>query len=164
MGEKKLKTVSTDLCLKCGKAFIGNQNSIQCLQCEKWIHLKCSKIDKAAFNILTENDDVTWSCEDCMTGKKDNKPWLSTMQLLLDKVLAMEKQLEEQGKVILNQVKALEDKNQKITVLEMEMAVLKQKMENCEDGVFTELRERELKRNNLLIQEMPEAKGNNKEE
>ena len=57
-------TCLKDRCNKCDIIFrIGN--SISCDSCDKWYHLKCSGLDKATFDQLSNNDDENWYCRLC---------------------------------------------------------------------------------------------------
>ena len=52
-------------CISCNKSIKNNHNSIYCISCCKWIHLKCSSISKNEFLSLS-NDSSDWFCNRCL--------------------------------------------------------------------------------------------------
>ena len=52
-------------CKKCDKVVTYKQNSICCDLCDKWIHLKCTGLDKITFDKIRK-DDSTWICKNCI--------------------------------------------------------------------------------------------------
>lgn len=57
------------ICLKCRKAVSNNQNSIQCDDCNNWIHKKCIKMTMDTFNLLTNDHSLFYYCDFCQFYK-----------------------------------------------------------------------------------------------
>ena len=54
----------TDKCSHCKKIVSSKQNGICCDLCNKWLHLKCSSLDKSTFSKLHPSD--IWWCKQCI--------------------------------------------------------------------------------------------------
>ena len=72
---------SNDYCNKCEIIFHKKDNAISCDLCHKWLHLKCSGINKDLFKKLGDCDDV-WYCTPCKNiifpfNSTDNKKLIS---------------------------------------------------------------------------------------
>ena len=61
-------------CIFCDIA-IEDGNCIECFDCKKWAHFKCSKLTKRQFDFLVENsgDSIQWHCQSCYEGEVDRK-------------------------------------------------------------------------------------------
>ena len=57
-------------------------NCIQCDSCDEWIHLKCSRLSREEFNLLSHSETI-WCCSKC---NLDSLPFhnLNNGELLLE--------------------------------------------------------------------------------
>ena len=63
---RKPKRKIKDPCSICEKRVYDNQKSIQCNDCDLWVHKKCEGISDDEFQKLVEEDDeIPWSCMIC---------------------------------------------------------------------------------------------------
>ena len=60
---------STTKCIKCSKIVFEGQNSIQCDDCDGWIHLKCSGMKLKEFNKLCQEENSSFRCRFCQEAK-----------------------------------------------------------------------------------------------
>ena len=60
-------------CGKCKKIVKDNQNSIQCIGCNEWIHLKCTGLLMKHFNKFAKSEEPGF----CWDGNLNNIPFLS---------------------------------------------------------------------------------------
>lgn len=56
-------------CIHCLKVVLNNQNCIQCDECNKWIHQKCSNISAKKFKIYTDDHSQYFYCDYCQFYK-----------------------------------------------------------------------------------------------
>ena len=55
-----------DPCSICEKRVYDNQKSIQCNNCDLWVHKKCEGLSDDEFQkLVEEDDDIPWSCMIC---------------------------------------------------------------------------------------------------
>ena len=52
-------------CLKCTKPVKKNQKGIECNNCVKWVHLKCTNLTEEQYNFLETNENVPFYCLLC---------------------------------------------------------------------------------------------------
>ena len=54
-------------CGVCTKAVAKNHKAVCCDVCQKWIHIKCNKLDKNDYRYLQENVDDLFFCINCIS-------------------------------------------------------------------------------------------------
>ena len=52
-------------CTKCNKNFKTGVPKVGCGFCGKWFHIVCEKVSEELFNLLAENPQIHWYCEEC---------------------------------------------------------------------------------------------------
>ena len=60
-----MATTDIEKCLKCQKVVYEDQNSLSCDECNKWIHLKCSRLKRKEFKLFTTNSELIFTCDFC---------------------------------------------------------------------------------------------------
>ena len=68
--ERKTYTGQKYPCVRCIKPCKENQNSIECDECKKWTHLKCSEINNEQFREITDHPEHKWYCQKCTITKQ----------------------------------------------------------------------------------------------
>jgi hypothetical protein len=143
-------------CVACGKNVTSN--SVQCTLCTMWSHKACTNLSTEAFKGLEaqvrEVGVAYWACRACLSfANKVNRQLQA----------AAKRQDEVEAKVDEN-CKATEPNTQEINKLRQELDKVKQALDQ-ERGdrnamLSEELRDRELRRNNIVIHGLPEPNEN----
>ena len=60
-------------CIKCSKPVKINQKGLECINCVKWIHLKCTNLTETQYIYLEENESIPFVCLAC------NPDWVCTI-------------------------------------------------------------------------------------
>ena len=141
-------------CLKCEVHVKKNDSAIQCQLCDLWIHQKCADMSDALFKELVyqiENGGgAFWSCKSCRsaTAKLNKK-----ITEIYKKVEELETETKD-NKIEIQTVKAdLADTNKRIDKLTENN---QDREAASQDLVFRELKDREERKNNLLIHNLEE--------
>ena len=141
-------------CLKCEIHVKKNDCAIQCQLCDLWIHQKCAEMSDVLFKELVfqiENGGgAFWSCKSCRaaTAKLNKK-----ITEIYKKVEELETETKD-NRIEIQTVKAdLADTNRRIDKLSENS---RDKEAASHDAVFRELKDREERKNNLLIHNLEE--------
>ena len=59
-------------CTHCTKQCRINQQSIECTECQKWTHLKCTNLTQIQFQNHTNNPNEAWKCSTCDPSPQRN--------------------------------------------------------------------------------------------
>ena len=131
-----------------------NDRAIQCQLCDLWIHQKCAEMSDVLFKELVfqiENGGgAFWSCKSCRaaTAKLNKK-----ITEIYKKVEELETETKD-NRIEIQTVKAdLADTNRRIDKLSENS---RDKEAASHDAVFRELKDREERKNNLLIHNLEE--------
>ena len=54
-------------CGICNKAVANNHHAIQCDSCQKWMHIKCNKLNKKDYREFQKNSDKSFVCINCLS-------------------------------------------------------------------------------------------------
>lgn len=137
-------------CLVCNVEITGKTGSVECSFCEKWVHPKCGNISKAHLEILLASTTTYWTCDPChvVAGKvkKEIRHLQSSQDQMRKEMGARMDSLQEDQ----DTQKARMDSFEK-------QLVLLNKEKNNNDAVYKEMRDRENRRENLVIHQIPEA-------
>ena len=137
-------------CLVCNVEITGKTGSVECSFCEKWVHPKCGNILKAHLEILLASTTTYWTCDPChvVAGKvkKEIRHLQSSQDQMRKEMGARMDSLQEDQ----DTQKARMDSFEK-------QLVLLNKEKNNNDAVYKEMRDRENRRENLVIHQIPEA-------
>ena len=135
--------------------------SIQCRVCDCWYHRKCADMSIKMLNMfncaITEGQDHCWACNHCS----------GVFRKLNQKVNIMAKELEtikEQGNRTEGRVEVVE---KRVSELAKDLKEVKNKAEGggqAKDDVFSELNDRELRKNNVLVHNIAEPLHNDPKE
>ena len=145
-------------CLKCDKHVKKNDFAIQCNMCELWIHKACAKMEDVLFEHLVKQEKlsgcVSWACTSCSSfsaklsaGLKKVDERLTKMEATVDthtgEIIAVKASVED----ILAKVDgAIADRDNLKGEVQSETA----------DLLFGEIKERENRRNNVIVHGLKE--------
>jgi hypothetical protein len=146
-----------DICLGCNKKFKKTETSVQCTVCGLWCHKDCAAISNEFLKFLEEQKKNTglayWACRPCIVYA----------QGITKRVQEIEKRLEtveERTKMTVENVGKLEQRVEKIGGQQDKMGEkLDRKIEQSENRIFEELRERDAKKLNIIMHGVKEAAG-----
>lgn len=94
-GNKK----SNHLCVDCSTDLDNSKvKSIQCDVCETWFCLKCSKVKGSAFDAISEDPNILWTCVHCNIALPGLKKVLSKLTSFEERFEKMERQIESMQK------------------------------------------------------------------
>ena len=134
------------ICPYCHTSAEGS--SIECAICEQWFHFTCAKISVALQLEMKEDeeDQITWNCKECNRGAK------KIMGHITKLTIRMKKQEDK-----------LDDIQQQLTNMKDDQINRRPNQEINKDSIkdivedqITEFRERELRKENLIIHNIPE--------
>ena len=138
-------------CLVCDKDVGGKTGSVQCNFCDKWVHPVCGNISKPHLEILIDNPSTTWTCKPCFGVSSKIKKEVQVLALKQEqsrKEIQINKEEIEKVKIRMDIVEKKVEEIDKDTIIKLGNEV-----------VFKELRERESRKNNLVIHKVPELQG-----
>lgn len=139
-------------CLGCKKAVTKKTGGVKCNYCEEWVHAKCGGITPAHLQSLEECEGSSWTCKPCRGVSQKFKQELQLLNLKQTKLKA---QVEENQEAISKQENRLTKVEQELKNVEPDKIV-----ERSEEAIYEEFRERENRRDNLVIHQVTEAPGN----
>jgi hypothetical protein len=141
-------------CLACGKQCTSQQFSVQCTLCSLWCHRDCGGISEAYFKALDlqmrEMGTAFWACPSCMSfATKVNNQFKD-----------MDRRIGEVGAKTEAVTKKVEEHTAEIGEVRGDMRKLEEKLEEMEkkleDRMCEEMREREIRRLNLVLHRVEE--------
>ena len=138
-------------CIKCDKNIVKNSKAVRCLFCELWIHQTCAGISDENYAFLedqkAENGGHVWCCKSCKAGSYLFKKKLSELE---NKISDVKKSTESNAKSISEQGKAIGELQEDLNSMPLKIT------EDTSSTVFAEIQERESRRQNLIIHNLPE--------
>ena len=157
-------------CKICDKIVSDEPNStaVQCDRCLAWIHLGCSRLRRLDYNYLTNNPQSTvkWYCEPCTkdieSGPDGQDSRILQHGVKIDTLLQVIKGMQVQMTAMQEQMAMMmETTNQKNDEVEAEKTVDSHSMHaKVYTEVMEEQREKEEKKNNIIMYNMPEPVTN----
>ena len=137
-------------CLVCNEEITGKTGSVECSFCEKWVHPKCGNISKAHLEILLASNTTYWTCDPCHAVAGKIKKEIRQLQSSQD-------QLRKEMGARMDSLKEDQDAQKvRMDSFEKQLGLLN-KEKNNNDAVYKEMRDRENRRENLVIHQIPEA-------
>ena len=134
-----------EICLCCQKVFTKRDGCVQCFLCELWAHVKCSGLSSECMKALgsKKNDGIAWTCRACKSFATKYSKINLKIDARLDKLEEQIDKVEE----LQEEVKKL---NKKVELME---SISKT---NDNDSFMDELRERDYRKENILLYALPE--------
>ena len=65
-GDVEMNPGPNNTCAICDKIVKNRDKALQCDNCEKWSHIKCSNIDNVTYQELAKSDE-NWFCQNCVS-------------------------------------------------------------------------------------------------
>ena len=138
------------LCATCNIAIKKNEKSICCSLCDLWLHFKCTELSEILFNELNshykKNGFSFWPCKSCRVAS----------QKLDAKIRQVDKKVDALSEKVQENTDNISEIAGKVATLENATPTVTPDIEN---GVFEEIRERELKRDNIVLHQVPEPEA-----
>ena len=134
-----------EICLCCQKVFTKRNGCVQCFLCELWAHVKCSGLSSECMKALgsKKNDGIAWTCRACKSFATKYSKINLKIDARLDKLEEQIDKVEE----LQEEVKKL---NKKVELIESFSKT------NDNDSFMDELRERDYRKENILLYDLPE--------
>ena len=57
--------IGKDICKICNKSVAENHRAISCDNCERWLHISCTDMEKRTYNMLRDKRKFSWICHQC---------------------------------------------------------------------------------------------------
>jgi hypothetical protein len=139
-------------CIYCGKNVTSN--AVQCTSCAQWCHRPCTGLSNEAFKALEiqkkECGNAFWGCRSCMAF---NVKVNSQLQEAMRRQTVVEEKMERY-------VRNTEHNNSEINRLNEELVKVRLELDheraNRTAGIGVELRDIEMRRNNIIIHGLQE--------
>lgn len=172
-GGRKSSRANTKLakCEDCGLKIGTTTPALNCERCNKiWMCTQCLRMSQELYDLLQQDSNLKWLCDDCkkcMADKKDDTKDDSKSSELKELILAMSAQLQTQYQrletLIQNKVDQREHEELAIRVTALEESQdpintheIQQMVEARVAICIDEYREREARKLNLVVHNLPE--------
>lgn len=141
-------------CLKCDVHVKKNDSAVQCNICDLWVHQKCADICDVLFDYLCKQaktpGGITWSCKSC--GISTAK--ISKMVVEMDKRVSTLETKVSDGEKDRDTIKVqLKGVSTEVNNLKES---LKTSNKEAQRSVLSEVRERENRKTNIVLHQLPE--------
>lgn len=147
---RKNKEPCLCLCLACEEGIEEDSDCVECGLCKEWCHKICSKLSNKHYSVLCESgEELLWVCEKCRSSNSQVK---SRADSKLDKIIDMMSQLTLR-------IVSLEEGRGGRSVDEM----VKKEVESKVSEILEEKKEKESRRMNLILVNIPETEEGNPE-
>lgn len=149
-------------CIICKQHVKKNDKSVQCSLCQLWVHITCEVIAEETFKVLCNaaknGGGVFWSCRSCTAYSiKFN----SSIQEINRKLIDIEQKLVTNTAdvdSVKGDVKSIKDDLTKVK------SQIDKNVDNSSAKIFSEIRDRESRKMNLIFHNLTEPSANNKED
>lgn len=143
----------------CGKCStnVGNVKAVQCSICNRWYHYECANINEEMYKLIAatvaSNKNHCWCCDYCQ----------GAISAINKRVIAMEVRFKEVEDKLSTNTDKIDNVDSRVTTLEDEVKDLKDgnavntAVKHSQDTIFKELSDRESRKCNLVIHQIPEA-------
>ena len=138
-------------CIYCNKDVKKNEKAIQCTYCDYWAHQRCKGMPKDQFDMLYSKKcrGMFWACRSCTSFAEKHR---AETLLFKQRLEALEKKTEE-----------IDEVSASVEELKKDVEEMKSTQSNSESSstVFAEIRDRDSRKDNLVIYDLPEPAGDN---
>ncbi len=143
--EKERRTV----CVGCKKTFTKSDYCVICGSCSYWYHKTCAGMTEDVFKCVDQhykdNGSTFWNCQPCATYAKGITARLREMEGRLE---AVEKNQEEQDDKMEGMEREVANINKELKKRDEKMEEI---VENKEKSLYEEMREREMRKKNVIL-------------
>ena len=145
--------LSLCLCLKCDSPVGETEAAIECHSCKEWCHKKCTEVTEIEYEVLGKSKEhIQWLCTGCCDTDK-NDPQKTRLEAKLDLILKMMQTMD----LRLQQLEAKDP-------MESIDKILEEKVEKKVAEMFEEQLEKEKRKLNIIMVNLPESKAESAEE
>jgi uncharacterized coiled-coil protein SlyX len=141
-------------CLGCGKQCTSQQFSVQCTLCSLWCHRECGGISEAYFKALElqmrEMGTAFWACRSCLSFAAKVNTQFKDMDKRIGEVSA---RTETVSKTVEEHTAEIAETRGDVKRLEEKMKDMEKRIE---ERMCEEMREREIRRLNLVLHHVEE--------
>ena len=140
-------------CLKCEKQVAKNAKAVKCSLCSLYIHISCtSEITDDVYNFMKtqENSGFKWFCHACRNVSAKFSSDMAVLNARIDKV---QDEVKTNTTNISENKTSIENLNAEVNKCK---ADIKNNNDDCKNEIFVELQERERRKNNIIIHNLPE--------
>jgi hypothetical protein len=148
------RTTAKHPCIRCKKN-VG-RNSVRCNTCQLWIHSECGGISKELLSILANPAKygagcISWNCDSCQASaiRLDQR-----MNALEGRFLEVENRVTRSEGIIQDATRRVDNVETRQSKLEQNM---EQEREKIRNEMAEEMREREIRRRNVVMHRVGEA-------
>jgi len=142
-------------CIRCKKNVA--KAGVRCNTCYLWVHMKCQNISKELCSILSNPTKhggcIYWFCDSCKASS----------QRLEAKMVTLEKSCQEVEIRMIRNEGAVQEVSKRVEEVEKRQEkvedIIEKEREKMRKERIEEMRERELRRKNVIFHRMPEAEG-----
>lgn len=139
-------------CKVCSKG-VGEDKGVKCDRCTAWVHLDCSGLEASEFGLLAKIQtlSVKWNCPVCMKELEklpDPNDKMAAHDAKMDTMMEIVKVLQQQNTMILQHLLKQGEK-------------MEEKVEHYVRETFEEDREKEARKNNLIVYNLKESEKEN---
>ena len=142
-------------CIICSAEVGGKSGGVQCTYCDRWVHPKCADISKAHFE-LYKLPSCQYICTTCVKVSTKIKKEIQHLQV---KQMEMREDIEHNKEEIATQKKRMDKVEKKVEDLDPAKII-----EQSRDSMLKELRERDSRKDNLVIYQVEEPEMVNGQE
>ena len=148
-------------CGGCGKNAGGG--TVQCKGCDLWWHQECAGIPKEMYKLILETSKLCgthcWCCRVCASIQDGIKKSIFHLESQYQK---LDGKVDANAAVIQKNTEDLKEIQTDIAEIKENLASSSNDASNKTD-IFSEIRERENKKPNIIVHGIPESEGNSEE-
>jgi hypothetical protein len=141
-------------CLRCKKNVAKTSKSVRCGTCQLWVHAECENISSELYNILAHPErfggSVSWTCDCCLASNAEIrqvvKAYTEKIKEVEARITGTEEGLKDLGKKVEKMDEKLNKRDENVD----------RKIQKGDREVFEEMREREVRRMNVVLYRVPE--------
>jgi len=147
----------------CGlcKKIVPNDSAISCEVCAEWFHLECAKITMKEYTFLNKFNRYHWWCEKCDVLAM---PLFDNLKIILQRQLELEDEVSQIKAKVSNQVDLGDEVRKMKSTISEHVDRSPQRSDNTiekltshVDDSIKERMDRERRRNNVVIRNIPEG-------
>lgn len=157
MAKDKEKARDDKSCLGCSKSFTKADFAVQCTVCGLWAHKTCSGCTDEVFQLIEAQRKASgrsyWACRPCMVYAEGMNHRLRQMEDRIEKVEKLTETTAQNVRTVEDRVNAIDKALEKVEKASAETT------KNSESGIFEELREREIRKLNVVLHRVGECEN-----
>ena len=146
-------------CGTCRKTVAKKGRGLECEGCDQWFHTECESVSVKMYELLKENDEISWHCLDCKNSIRGARNKVKELEmenrglkeLLSEMKATLKKELKEE---ILSELK-LNKQDERERIKQGEEA------KKCFLQIAEDIEEKKKRCENLVVFHLPESDNEN---